>query len=546
MSPEPAPSPAGDLPPAEAVLGQLLPAFDGSEPPAWLLDRIAAGQAHGVTLFLRANAAGADALAGLTRLLHEAARGELPLLIGADQEGGQLVGLGHETTRFPGAMALGAADDPDLTEAVGRATGAELRALGITVNYAPVCDVAVEPGNVSLGTRAFGAQADLVARHAAAMVRGLQAGGVVATPKHFPGFGAVDVDPHYELAAIDRDEEALEARELVPFRAAFEAGASMVMSGHVALPALTGDRALPATVSRVVMHGLLRERLGFSGVSLTDAMDMKAVAQGTGGVIDSIMALRADVDLLLMTPDRAAQQRLEEGLRQAALRGLVAADSVRSSVGRILALRRWLGSFGWPPREVVRSEAHRELARQAARAALTLVRDEAGLLPLRLDEGQQLLVVTPQPRELTPADSSADEPLALAEALRRHHHAVRELRLAAEPSEREIAGAREAAAAAACAVVVTLAADVQPAQARLVEAILETGTPTVTVAMRTPYDLGTYPRSATHLCSYAIVPPSVGAVADALVGAIPVSGRLPVAIPGLYPQGHGLEVAQWP
>ena len=528
------------------MLGHLLPAFDGLEPPAWLLDRIAAGQAHGVTLFLRANAAGADALAELTRRLHEAAPGELPLLIGADQEGGQLVGLGHETTRFPGAMALGAADDPDLTEAVGRATGAELRALGITVNYAPVCDVAVEPGNVSLGTRAFGAEAHLVARHAAAMVRGLQAGGVVATPKHFPGFGAVDVDPHYELAAIDRDVEALEARELVPFRAAFEAGASMVMSGHVALPALTGDRALPATVSRVVMHGLLRERLGFSGVSLTDAMDMKAVAQGTGAVIDSIMALRADVDLLLMTPDRAAQQRLEDGLRQAALRGLVAAGSVRSSVGRILALRRWLGGFGWPAREVVRSEAHRELARQAARAALTLVRDEVGLLPLRLDEGQQLLVVTPHPRELTPADSSADEPLALAEALRRHHRDVRDLRLAAEPSETEIAGAREAAAAAACAVVVTLAADVQPAQARLVEAILETGTPTVTVAMRTPYDLGTYPRSETHLCSYAIVPPSVGAVADALVGAIPVSGRLPVAIPGLYPRGHGLEVAQWP
>ncbi len=257
---------------------------------------------------------------------------------------------------------------------------------GITVDYAPVCDLAVEPANVSLGTRAFGSDPAAVARHAAALVRGLQDGGVVATPKHFPGFGAVDIDPHHALAAIERDRDALEARELVPFRAAFEAGAGMVMSGHVALPLLTGDRALPATVSRLVMHDLLRTQLGFRGVSLTDAMDMKAVAQGVGGVIDSIVALRAGVDLLLLTPDRGAQRRLEEGLRQAALRGLVPAARMRSSARRVLALRRWLGGFGWPPREVVRCEAHRALARGAARAALTLVRDDAGLLPLRSDE----------------------------------------------------------------------------------------------------------------------------------------------------------------
>ena len=231
-------------------------------------------------------------------------------------------GLGHETTRFPGAMALGAADDVALTEAVGRATGDELRALGITVCYAPVCDLAITPGNVSLGTRAFGSDPAHVGRHAAALTRGLQAGGVAATAKHFPGFGAVDVDPHHRLGVVEAPVEVLEARELAPFRAAFGAGAAMVMSGHVALPAITGDRALPATVSRQVMHGLLRRQLGFQGVSITDAMDMKALAQGSAGIVDSLVALRAGVDLLLLTPDRAAQRRLEAGLRQAALRGL--------------------------------------------------------------------------------------------------------------------------------------------------------------------------------------------------------------------------------
>ncbi len=532
--------------PADAVIGQLLPAFEGAQPPPWLLRRIAAGNTHGVTVFLRANAADADGIAALTDELHAAAAGRLPLLIGADQEGGQLVGLGHGTTRFPGAMALGAADDESLTEAVGRATGRELRALGVTVDYAPVCDVAVEPGNVSLGTRSFGSDPAAVGRHAAALTRGLQEGGVVATPKHFPGFGAVDTDPHFDLAAIERGLEELEARELIPFRRAFEAGAGMVMSGHVALPAVTGDRSLPATVSGRVMHQLLRERLGFEGVSITDAMDMKAVAQGIGGVVDSIVALRAGVDLLLMTPDRSAQRRLEEGLRQAAARGLVPLTRISASQRRLLRLRRWLKHFAWPERAYVRSEGHRELARRSARAAITLVRDEAGLLPLRPGDDDRVVVIAPEPRELTPADSSATEPLALAGAVARHHANVVEIRVPSEPGSADIAAAMSAAADADLTIVATLATAVQPAQARLVEAVLATGTPTVTVAMRTPYDLADYPRSATHLCSYSIVPASVGAVADALFGRAPIGGHLPVDIPGLYARGHGMEVSQWP
>jgi beta-N-acetylhexosaminidase len=258
------------------------------------------------------------------------------------------------------------------------------------------------------------------------------------------------------------------------------------------------------------------------------------------------MALRAGVDLLLLTPDRGARRRLESGLRQAALRGLVPAGRVGASQARVMRLRRWLRGFERPPRGIVRSDEHRELARRAAAAAITLVRDEAGLLPLRPSPGDRIAVITPAPRDLTPADSSVDEPLALAEAMRRHHPGVIEVRVGSEPDDREIAGAREAATAARVAIVATLATNVQPSQARLVEAVLGTGTPTVTVAMRTPYDLADYQGAPTHLCSYAIVPASVGAVADATFGRAPIGGRLPVAIPGLYPRGHGMEVAGWP
>jgi beta-N-acetylhexosaminidase len=526
----------------DAVLGQLLPAFEGHAPPAWLLRRVAAAHAHGVTLFLRANAESASQLAALAERLHAVAPGGLPLLIGADQEGGQLVGLGHDTTRFPGAMALGAADDEALTEAVGRATASELRALGITVCYAPVCDLADSPANISLGTRVFGSDPTGVGRQAAAFTRGLMAGGVVATPKHFPGFGAVDVDPHYRLGVVESDREALKARELVPFQAAFAAGAGMVMSAHVAVPAITGDRSLPATEAREVMDGLLRRDLRFGGVSITDAMDMKAVAQGSAGIVDSIMALRAGVDLLLLTPDRAAQRRLEAGLRQAALRGLLPGARTRAARARALRLRHWLAGFGPPASDVVRSEAHETLSRRAAASAITLVRDDAGLLPLRPSPGQRIAVITPTPRDLTPADSSVDEPLDLAGAVRRRYGEVEDIRVGSSPDDGDIGRARRAAAGADLAIVATLAASVEPRQVRLVEAILSTGRPTVTIAMRTPYDLAAYPASATHLCSYAIVPASVEAVADALFGRAATAGRLPVAIPGLYPRGHGMEV----
>jgi beta-N-acetylhexosaminidase len=189
---------------------------------------------------------------------------------------------------------------------------------------------------------------------------------------------------------------------------------------------------------------------------------------------------------------------------------------------------------------------HEALAHRAAAAAVTLVRDERGLLPLRPGPGDRIAVVTPTPQDLTPADSSVDEPLALGDAVRRHHGEVLDLRVSSQPTEAEIGAAREAVADARLAIVVTLATNVQPAQARLVEAALATGTPTVTVAMRTPYDLADYPDAGTHLCTYSIVPASVDALTDALFGRAPITGRLPVAIPGLYPRGHGMEVRRWP
>ncbi len=185
----------------------------------------------------------------------------------------------HGSSR-PGNFALGAVDDPALTEAVARDLGAELAAAGITLNYAPDADVNSNPANPVIGVRSFGADPALVARHTAAWVRGLQAGGVAACAKHFPGHGDTRVDSHHDLPRITADRARLDACELAPFRAAVAAGVQAVMTGHLLVPAL--DPELPATLSQRILGGLLRDELGFSGVVVTDAVEMRAVADRYG------------------------------------------------------------------------------------------------------------------------------------------------------------------------------------------------------------------------------------------------------------------------
>ncbi len=266
-----------------------------------------------MTLFRAHNVVDPAQVRRLTAAIQEARPAEAPpLLVAADQETGQLVGLGDGTTQFAGAMALGAAGDEDLAERVARATARELRALGVNVNYAPVCDLATDPANPALGIRSFGDDPEAVGRLAAATVRGLQAGGVAATVKHFPGAGDTAADPHHGLPRVDRTEAELAARELVPFRAALAAGARLVMTGHVALPGPDVD--LPASLSPAILRDLLRRRLGFDGVTVSDALDMKALAQGSAQIVDAIAALRAGEDVLLGAVDDAALLRLEEGL----------------------------------------------------------------------------------------------------------------------------------------------------------------------------------------------------------------------------------------
>src|SRR5258708_4207902 len=254
----------------------LLAPFPGATAPRWLLDELKQGLG-GVTLFaLNGNVPSTEELTALT-----AARREVSdPVITIDEEGGDVTRLAHLTgSPYPGNAALGAVDDVDLTRLVHRSIGAELSAAGVNMDFAPSVDVNSADDNPIIGIRAFGSDPALVARHAAAAVTGLQEAGVAACAKHFPGHGATLGDSHLGLPVVDADLDLLDRRELVPFRAAIEAGTHAIMTAHIMLPHLTGTD--PATLSHAAITGLLRERLGYQGVIVTDALDM----HGASGVI---------------------------------------------------------------------------------------------------------------------------------------------------------------------------------------------------------------------------------------------------------------------
>jgi beta-N-acetylhexosaminidase len=369
-------------------VGQLLwVGFRGPVIPAELRARLDAGAVGATILFKRnlvmtspaGNGAGTkqvcdlDALIALTHDLHRSAPDGTPALIAVDQEGGLVQRVRAPATMWPSMMAhdkLPSGEDERVAEQVGRAMGEELRALGFDIDFAPVLDVHTNPANPVIGERAFGRDAASVARRALAFARGLDAAGVLACGKHFPGHGDTDTDSHRELPKIDHAWDRLETIELLPFRLAAQASLPMIMTAHVVFAALDATR--PATLSEAVVTGLLREQLGYRGVIVSDDLDMKAIAGQMGVDAAAVQAIRAGCDVLLLCKDYH-QQEAEEALVHSAERDSEFRRRVGESAARVRAMKKAhaASEHTRPPlgREVVGSYEHRRLAdRLAGRA----------------------------------------------------------------------------------------------------------------------------------------------------------------------------------
>ena len=530
-------------------IGQkLLLAFQGKELSPEIIDALKEYRPGGLTFFRSLNIDDPVQVRQLTDSLQRLARDlDLPpLLIATDQEGGQLMAIGEGTTPLPGNMSLGATGSTELARKAGEVLGRELAAMGVNCNYAPSCDVNINPQNPVIGIRSFGEDPSSVAKLSAAMIEGIQSQGVAATAKHFPGHGDTDGDSHHGLPSVSHTMERLRQVEFSPFQSAISAEVKLMMTAHLALPVIDGPDAPPATLSRRILTGLLREELGFNGVIVTDAMDMHAIRQGEALGEDALRAVAAGVDLLLLTSNPDDQRRVYESLTSAIQNSKLNEESTSVSVERILSLKDWLAEYPQPDLSVVGCTEHQAVADAIAERSVTLVRDDANLLPLKLNPDQRVAVIIPKPLDLTPADTSSYVTPGLGKALFQYHSNVDEFMLPYAPETDEIASLLERLHEYDMLIIGTINAYASPAQADFVRQTLKLGIPSVVAALRLPYDLMVFPEAKTYVCTYSILEPSMWALAKGLFGEIGFKGRLPVSIPNLYPLGYGKTVETLP
>src|SRR3989440_3897347 len=496
-----------------------------------------------------------------------------PLLISADLEAGSGMRF-DDTVNFPWNMAIAATGNPDYARRAGDLTGREARAMGIQQIYAPVSDVNNNAANPVINVRSYGEDPIEVSRYVSAFVEGAQRAGVIATAKHFPGHGDTATDSHRGLPEIDVTRERLNSIELVPFRAAVDAGVGAVMTGHIGLPLIDSTEitplpkdvklgpidtteageivsakgTMPTTLSPV-MNGILRNDLHFDGLIVTDAMSMSGLTLYFTQEEASVRAIEAGADLLLKPADPDAALR---GVRDAVKKGRLTEQRIDQSTRKVLAAKYDLGltqqrvtSLDAIDREVAGKRAT-ELADDIAKDAITLVRNDAKLLPLNINSASRIFNL---------AITNGDDRTVIAQpfiaALARGGLKVETTVLDDRSSDAEVTKAIDKATRAD-AVIVSMYGRVRTGQARSV-ALPEPGTKAlnelierrarvVGISFGNPYILMSFPKLQTYLVAYGDMQSLQEETAQALLGQLDIKGRLPISLPGLYPRGTGIQL----
>ncbi len=551
----------------EEQIGQLLMVgFWETVPSQEIIDLIQHYHVGGIILFSR-NIQDAFQVFELTQNLQAIARAaghRRPLLIAIDQENGNVRRLGQDATIFPGNMTLGAIRrDPhplrgrgnnrvprgevgseQVTYEVAQATGRELKALGINMNLAPVADINNNPANPVIGVRSFGEDPHEVARLTAAAVRGYRAAGIIATLKHFPGHGDTAVDSHLALPTVPSTPERLEAIELVPFRCGIEAGAPSVMTAHIYLPHIMTQDVLPATISPTVIRDLLREKLGFTGVIISDCMEMNAITKTVGAERGALMALQAGNDLVLVSHTYLLQKGSFATIQTAVENGELAPDVVRQAAERVLQLKdRYLSWDNLPSSSAladVGSAAHRQLRDRAYELSTTLVRNQQALIPLHLAPHERILVLSQHKGAFSQAVDTYFSLEYLAACIRQRHENVQAISAPPSPTEDEYRQQiLQTEGEADVIIMATVNAHLDQQQAKMMQGLMQTGRRVIGIAVGTPYDLLAFPQLGTYLVTYEYSQPALDAVVRVLFGEIPAQGHLPVSLPSLYTRGQG-------
>lgn len=482
------------------------------------------------------------------------AKSKIPLMNAGDFEAGVGFRLAGSTT-LPRAMAMGAAGDEGLVFEAGRIAAVESRAIGVHVSFGPVVDVNNNARNPVINTRSFGEDPARVGVLGAAYARGLEAGGVLATLKHFPGHGDTDVDTHLGLATVLHPRERLDTLELVPFRAGLRAGAEAVMVAHIELPALDPTPGTPATFSRPIVTGLLREEMGFEGLIYSDSMSMQAITTMVRPADAAVRAVQSGIDIVLHSPDDRAAV---EAIKTAVERGEIDRKQVDASVRRVLRAKARLGlhakggavDLNALP-NVVGARAHQAVADEISQRSITLIKDERGHVPLRLEKSASVLYLSlldyPSGwRIAAPSRTVIPE-------LKKRWPSVTAVELSDRSTRAEIDLVRTMLGTYD-AVVAGVFVRASSSSGRLdlstplvqllkdaVRATESRNAPFVTMFFGSPYVATFVPELPAVLLTYDFYDRPEANAVKALAGESRIGGRLPIALPGLFPVGHGLD-----
>lgn len=505
----------------EAKVGQLIMiGFDGTT-----LDSDLRGLIHelhpGGIIFFERNAESLRQVAQLNADFQQVARenGDPGLFIAIDQEGGVVARLKEARgfTEFPGAMAIAATGDVDNARRIAQALCSELRALGINLDFAPDLDVNNNPANPIISTRSFGSDPDRVAEFGVAYLDAMQKAGVLAVGKHFPGHGDTALDSHVALPTVPHDRARLQSVEFVPFLAAMRANVAGIMSTHITFPAIDPTPGLAATLSPRVLTDLLRYEMHYDGLVLTDELTMGALAtSGYPAPRAAVAAFKAGADLLLFQTAYEMHREVHAALIQKVKSGEISTERLDESVRRILGAKERFGILDPSLIDVeiatshVGTEANKKISRDVARQAITIVRDDAHILPLKRES--KLLVV---------------ETLSLGLSER---FGAETRTVSVQPTQAEIDSVASSAKDYEAIVVATSDVARNATQADLVAALMQSNHSTLVVAVRSPYDLLYLKHAPTYLATYGSNPPMIDALADVLTGKFTPRGKLPVAM----------------
>lgn len=479
----------------------------------------------------------------LTNKLQEVSK--IPLWVTQDMEYGAAMRVSG-TTRFVPAMGVAATQNTDYAYWVGKVTAREAKALGVNQIYAPVLDVNNNPDNPVINVRSFSGDPKTVAEFGEAFINGAGSEGIISTAKHFPGHGDTDTDSHISLPTINYDYARLDSLELVPFRSAINNGLKSIMSAHIAFPKISDTPSMPGTMDGNILNGILQDSLDFTGMVVTDGLEMSGISSNysPGGAV--VKALQAGADLMLLSPD--LKTAINEVVK-AVDNGEISVDRIEKSVRKLLNWKKEHGLFQNSRVEIdelsakISTRENELIADEISRKSLTLVKNENDILPIRPDKFPKIMVLS------VADDESGSTGSAFAERLRDYHPDVTFHVLDKRTSDEEELKILKDALETDLLIIGSFiyvrsgqSVQISSKQMKLLESLPDK--PSVLVAFGNPYVVQDLPNSDAQLMAWSANSAQIQSVVPALFGGSRINGKLPIEIPGMYSNGHGIELPQ--